>query len=165
MFRTGPASSAILLAAFALVAGCADDKDDGEGARKTSTSPKAAAGLPGPIHPRCGTEGFAKPRVRRIPGEPPAGSLWSLSYTRTRPARAGEANTILLTQASPKSPRPSTNRPTTSRNIAGHRVTYSRPTKRHPFASANWKTRRATYAVITTGAGTTTVDELIRCLP
>lgn len=154
----GTASVALVAASLA---GCGGDDNASKGTTEMSNR-----ALKGPIHPRCGTAGFAKPRIRRLESSPKQGPTWSLNYTRSTSARRGQTNTVVLVEVNPSVPRAKDRNPKV-RNItvAGRRVAFREPDSSVSVYSAQWRTRRAHYSLIATGRESRTIKRFIACLP
>lgn len=156
-------SACAVLVACALPAGCGGGNDrDGDSA---TTAAPARDALERPLYPRCGTAGFAKPRVRRLSDPEAIGPVWSLQYSR--PASAGRPpQTVLIVQTSPSARASARTEPDARKAvIAGRQVMLRMPSRRFPGASAVWRTSRASYSVIATRGEPSVIRRFIACLP
>lgn len=149
------------LATLTLLAGCGGD--DG----KQAASKRSNVNLDRPVYPRCGVEGFPKPRVESKTSPDRNARFWSLSYLLTAPKPGyppTAPRTLLIVEFSSALPRHKLPGIPEVR-IAGRLVSFHTPDKKLPTYSAQWKTRRARYAVIADGSDTKRVKRLIACMP
>lgn len=144
-----------------LLVGCGDDGDR-DARRKSERRSTAAQTLDRPVYPRCGTEGFGKPRVKRLRFSESNRAAWSLRYARPGTARR-RPQQILLVEFSPSSPAAEKAPGAREVVISGRRVTMTRPNPR--VSTAQWKARRAVYSAIATGNAESVLRRFIACLP
>lgn len=154
-----------MLAGCVLVAGCGGDDGDGKG----SDGKRSRLNLDRPIHARCGTEGFAKPRITPVGTGDEGGNAWSLHYSLSpagkRKAKTGDTTTMLIVEFSPDAPKPKQSGGLQKIVVAGRQVELRPAGGRARVSLAQWKTKRATYTGVADGRKPTTLKRFIACMP
>lgn len=159
---------AVLCTSLTLAAGCGGGEnaaDKSTPAKNPSGRASADRGLPAPIEPTCGLDGFKKSRVMPMTSGPEKTRAWSLEYARARPSRrAGETTTLVLVEVAP-APLPAREPGVRVLDVSGRRVQLRPPANPGGFFSAQWRTSRALYSMLANGTGTQTLRRVIGCLP
>jgi hypothetical protein len=160
--------AALALGAWLLV-GCGDDGDDKTGKANAKAGKSAPGQLERPVHARCGTEGFARPKVAQVPSDGVGGPVWSLQYVRRgtagQPPVEGQTTLVLVVESSPAIKLPKPTAVLKEQVIGGRRIYFAPPAGKVTVFTAQWKTTRAVYSLVANGKQTTTVKRFIACMP
>jgi hypothetical protein len=161
MGGTRALGGAALLAAGALLGGCANDKP------KPASAKNVRHSLKHPFYPRCLPRGFVKQQIRPLTGDDGV-QVWSLSYNRpAQPTRANPNPTtsLVIVESPQNTPGPTKKDWPTQKHIAGHTVGYNTPHNPGAAISAQWKTNTAHYTLLASGRQHPLIAQTINCMP
>lgn len=163
-FRQARSLAALVLCALPIACGDGGGEPREQSTAKAGEESSAKVSLIRPVYPRCGVEGFPKPRVQSDVIAKRNAQYWTLSYVLSQAPTKTAPNAILIVEFAPQLPR------RTPRDLPririGNRVVFFRlPDRKIPTYTAQLKTSRARYVIIADGRDTGWVKRLVSCLP